>query len=190
MIDFERLKSLKPGEIVDKYDFNTNRDYVVLENNYGTIYNNMILITKCSFGNISFLDFDERADPIWANDFSKSRLRRYINDPENVIDIKRIYEDFGNHIIEHESDLLSLDGFDTYGKCKSLISCMSLDDYRKYRRYIYDKAGSSYWLTTPRTTNESDDFNYYVLVVGYNGDVFDVEPDDKFGVRPLIEIKF
>lgn len=72
-------------------------------------------------------------------------------------------------IVERPIDLTSMDGMTTYGKPYTVARLLTIDEYRKYQRFIplTDKA---YWTATPWTTlrspNSSADYAYHIGTVG------------------------
>ena len=57
-----------------------------------------------------------------------------------------------NNIVEHEVDLLSLDGEDDYGKITRKVSILTLDDYRHNKKAIKNHICDWFWLCTPNST--------------------------------------
>ena len=104
--------------------------------------------------------------------------------------LPKIEEEVGaENVLEFETDLLSLDGLDTYGKVKSKISIPTLDFYRKHAR-VFDKfkLDKYWWLATPWSTKEHYN-NYYALCVSPDGDVYYSSYYGNFGVRPFLIFK-
>lgn len=99
-----------------------------------------------------------------TNNYSKSDLRKYLNTEY----LKEIMNEFGE-IELHTVDMLSMDGDDSYGKCKDLVSAMTFDRWRKYHKYI-GNADCMEWLSTPNQTEKSND-TCCVRIVGSDGDV-------------------
>ena len=93
-------------------------------------------------------------------------------------------------IVERPIDLTSMDGMTTYGKPYTVARLLTIDEYRKYRRFIplTDKA---YWTATPWTTLRSPfsgaNYAYYINSDGsvYNGLVYDAN----FAPRPAFNLK-
>ena len=82
------------------------------------------------------------------NNWKNSDLRTFLNN-EYYNEIKDV---FGvENIVDHEVDLLSLDGYDDYGVSTDKVSVMNIDRYRKYHKYI-GNTGNWYWLSTPSST--------------------------------------
>ena len=86
-----------------------------------------------------------------TNNYSKSNLRKYLNTEY----LKEIMNEFGE-IESHTVDMLSMDGDDSYGKCKDLVSAMTFDRWRKYHKYI-GNVDLIEWLSTPNQTEKSND---------------------------------
>lgn len=85
------------------------------------------------------------------------------NFAESVI-LKRLKEEVlpkienaigAENIVEHEVDLLSMDGSDKWGKAKCKISIPTFDFYRKHVK-VFDKHKVSrwWWLATPDSTSK------------------------------------
>lgn len=109
--------------------------------------------------------------------------------------LKRLKEEFlpkieaaigAENIVEHEVDLLSLDGSDKWGKIKEKVSLPTFDFYRKHVK-IFDKHKASgwWWLATPDTTSEhlNDDWVTCVSPVGLIGNYYSYYGNG--GVRPF-----
>lgn len=77
------------------------------------------------------------------------------------------------NIVEHEVDLLSLDGDDKWGKANCKISVPTFDFYR-HNVKIFDKhlLDDWWWLATPETTAKHYNDNWSVCVSPH-GDVYD-----------------
>ena len=90
------------------------------------------------------------------------------------------------NVIEFETDLLALDGTDSYGTMGSKISLPTLDFYRANKK-IFDKHKLEkwWWLATPDSTD-----NNFVLCVAPSGDIICSSCfDDGRGVRPFCILK-
>ena len=116
----------------------------------------------------------------FAESSVKSRLEREI--------LANIEEEIGaENIVEHEVDLLSLDGDDKWGKVYCKISIPTFDFYRRnvkiFDAHMVDKW---WWLATPDTTDKHYN-DKWVVCVSPRGDV---DYDDglyfHFGVRPFL----
>ena len=119
------------------------------------------------------------------NNFAESRVKSRL---ESEI-LPKIEKAVGReNIVEHEVDLLSLDGDDKWGKVKCKISIPTFDFYRNNVK-IFDKykLGERWWLATPDTTSTHycDDEVLCVSPLGYIYDLPDSRGYD-LGVRPFI----
>lgn len=118
-----------------------------------------------------------------TNKWNESDLRKYLNTEY----LKEIMDEFGE-IELHTVDMLSMDGDDSYGKCKDLVSAMTFDRWRKYHKYI-GNADCIEWLSTPNQTEKSND-TCYVRVVDSGGVVcYGVCDWRGCGVRPFFILK-
>ena len=118
------------------------------------------------------------------NNWKNSDLRTFLNN-EYYNEIKDV---FGvENIVDHEVDLLSLDGYDDYGVSTDKVSVMNIDRYRKYHKYI-GNTGNWYWLSTPSST-PSGAGSSFVQYVNVNGYVVWDECDWYRGVRPFFILK-
>lgn len=114
------------------------------------------------------------------NNWKNSDLRAFLNN-EYYNEIKNI---FGvKNIVDHEVDLLSLDGYDDYGVSMDKVSVMNIDRYRKYHKYIGDTK-TWYWLSTPDST-PSGTGSSGVQCVNSGGDVNWDDAGDAESVRPF-----
>lgn len=97
------------------------------------------------------------------NNWKESQLRNYLNDKIYI----KICEEIGaDNIIEFERDLLSMDGQTEYGKCNDLVSLISIDEYRKYRKLI-PNYGEQWWTLTPDSTKCNEDTGVVRCVCSY-----------------------
>ena len=91
------------------------------------------------------------------------------------------------NVVEHEVDLLSLDGSDKWGKVKTKISLPTFDFYRKHVK-IFDKhkVDDWWWLATPETTTDHCNNDSWVTCVSPRGgmDYYDGDYCND-GVRPF-----
>lgn len=117
------------------------------------------------------------------NNFSESRVKSRL---ESEI-LPKITEAVGaENIVEHEVDLLSLDGDDKWGKAKCKISIPTFDFYRRNVK-IFDKYKiyEWWWLATPDTTEKH--YNDYLTVcVSPRGGISGSSYDGDCCVRPFI----
>lgn len=126
---------------------------------------------------------DSLGNKIFDNDSSnwnKSSLREYLNNEF----YEKIAREVGReNIISFKRNLLSLDGQTEYGKSDDFVSLLTVDEYRKYRKFIpnYEKW---WWLITPWSTL-CNDYESTVTVVSPSGNVDNGRCDGRNGVRPV-----
>ena len=92
------------------------------------------------------------------------------------------------NVVEHEVDLLSLDGSDKWGKMKTKISLPTFDFYRKHVK-IFDKHKFDgwWWLATPETTTDHYSDDYWVSCVSPRGGMYGNDSYYfNYGVRPFL----
>lgn len=116
------------------------------------------------------------------NNWTTSDLRNYLN-KEFLEKLEEVGE--GN-VLEFERDLLSLDGQTEYGTCADKVSLLTVDEYRKYRKYI-PNANKWWWLISPWST-PCNDYSSTVAVVSPSGN-FRNFCNRNFGVRPFCILK-
>nr|WP_296064383.1 hypothetical protein [uncultured Mediterraneibacter sp.] len=116
-----------------------------------------------------------------CNNWKCSDLRKELN-----TDLKdKIEDELGKGaLVGFERDLLSMDGQTEYGTCKDLVSLISVDEYRKYRKFL-PSTDRYWWTITPDSTPCNNDSMWLRVVcpggrIGnsycYNGG---------YGVRPF-----
>lgn len=119
------------------------------------------------------------------NNFAKSKI---LNKLKKEV-LSKIEAEIGaENIVEHEVDLLSLDGSDKWGKLKTKISLPTFDFYRKHVK-IFDKykLDKWWWLATPDTTTDHCSHDYWVSCVSPGGYLyFNISDYDGSGVRPFL----
>ncbi len=121
------------------------------------------------------------------NNFAESSIKDYLN---NQYYKNEIVAGFGeNNVIDHEIDLLSLDGLDDYGKCNVKVGLLTIDDYRKYRKScLKENMNDWWWLSTPDST-PSGYGGCYVRCVVSDGRVGCCGYGYGRGVRPDLILK-
>lgn len=115
-----------------------------------------------------------------CNNWKCSDLRKELN-----TDLKdKIEDELGKGaLVGFERDLLSMDGQTEYGTCKDLVSLISVDEYRKYRKFL-PSTDRYWWTITPDSTPCNNDSTCLRVVspVGYI--IYD-GCDYSYGVRPF-----
>ena len=136
---------------------------------------NTVAVTKDSVFNSQFGN---------NNNFAKSVIKKRL---ESEI-LPKIANAIGEeNIVEHEVDLLSLDGDDKWGKVMCKISVPTFDFYR-HNVKLFDKykLNKWWWLATPDTTAEHYN-DWWTVCVSPRGSIYD---DGYFGgsnsVRPFM----
>lgn len=132
--DFKLSKNLKAGDVFKDKDgeeyillyFMSNGDAVVLKNDS---------LKSMEFGS--------------NNNYNGCNIDKYLCG-EYLPELER---KFGkNNIVEHEVDLLSLDGEDDYSKITRKVSILTLDEYRHNKKAIKNYINEWFWLCTPNST--------------------------------------
>lgn len=129
------LSTLKPGQI---FKGKTGAEYILLniEDGKVEVIKKDLLPDTMDFGN--------------NNNFNESKIDNYLNNTY----IKELEEDFGEeNIIENEFDLLSMDGFNDYGKVKRKVGLLDFNRYRKYHNIaLKENMPNWWWLIDPDST--------------------------------------
>ena len=129
------LSDLKPGTI---FKGKTGTEYILLEleDNKAGIIRKDLLSNKMKFGD--------------NNNFDGSDVDKYLNNTY----IKELEEDFGiENILDSEFDLLSMDGFDDYGKVTRKVGLLDFNRYRKYHSTaLKENMPNWWWLIDPDST--------------------------------------
>lgn len=114
------------------------------------------------------------------NNWKASSLRNYLNKEF----LEKIEEEIGKgNVLEFERNLLSLDGQTEYGTCIDKVSLLTIDEYRKYRKYI-PNADKWWWLITPWST-PCNNQSVAVTVVTCSGDITDECYGISNSIRPF-----
>lgn len=114
------------------------------------------------------------------NNWATSKLRSYLNKEF----LEKLEKEIGEgNVLGFERNLLSLDGQTEYGSCTDKVSLLTVDEYRKYRKYI-PNADKWWWLITPWST-PCNDYSSTVSVVSPSGYFSYVNYYDYDGVRPF-----
>lgn len=114
-----------------------------------------------------------------SNNWNDSGLREYL---DNVF-LEKIAGEIGKeNIIPFNRNLLSLDGQTEYGECEDMVSLLTVDEYRKYRKLI-PNVGYWWWTCTPWST-ESNSYEVETTVVSPAGNFYGSGCYGTCGVRP------
>lgn len=160
-----KKKSPEPGDTV----MISGIEWLILDKTEDVYY----AITK------DFIDLGMKFDSD-KNDWRKSELREYLNG-EFLEDLE---EDM---LLEFERDLTSLDGQTEYGTCMDKVSLLTIDEYRKYRKYL-PNTNKWWWMITPWST-PCNDRERSVTVVSPSGSVCINGCSNCRGVRPFCIFK-
>ena len=115
-----------------------------------------------------------------CNDWKSSDLRNELNTDLR----KKIENELGvDSLVEFERDLLSLDGQAEYGTCRDYVSLISVDEYRKYRKFLPNR-GKWWWTLTPDSTACNND-DTFVAVVSPSGNIIISACDSNRVVNPV-----
>lgn len=125
-----------------------------------------------------FIDLSMKFDTK-KNDWRSSELREFLNG-EFLAGLEE------EMLLEFERDLTSMDGQIEYGSCMDKVSLLTVDEYRKYRKYLPNTNGW-WWLITPWST-PCNNRERSVTVVSPAGFV-NISCDYDFGVRPFCIFK-
>ena len=119
--------------------------------------------------------FDEN-----SSDWNESSLREYLNNEF----YEKIAREVGReNIISSKRNLLSLDGQTEYGETDDFVSLLTVDEYRKYRKFI-PNTDEWWWLITPWST-PCNNYKSTVAVVSPSGCVRNDYCGYDYGVRPV-----
>lgn len=114
------------------------------------------------------------------NNWATSKLRSYLNKEF----LEKLEKEIGEgNVLGFERNLLSLDGQTEYGSCTDKVSLLTVDEYRKYRKYI-PNANKWWWLISPWST-QCNDYSSTVAVVFPSGYVDGRNCNGDGGVRPF-----
>lgn len=120
-----------------------------------------------------------------TNNYADSYICKNLNESDLAKELK---EKFGDQLVPIETDLLSLDGLDDYGKVGGdILAIPTIDLYRECRKKI-SNLDKWWWLATPDST-PSGYGSGYVQYVGSGGDVGCGWCDGSRAVRPFFILK-
>lgn len=163
--DFKLPNNLKAGDIFRDKD---GEEYILL---YFLSNGDAVILKK---GSLKSMKFGSN------NNYNRCNIDKYLCE-EYLLELER---KFGkNNIVEHEVDLLSLDGENNYGTVTRKVSILTLDEYRHHKQVIKNYINEWFWLCTPNTTPRGNGSNY-VQYVGSVGNVRSGWYNYCGGVRP------
>lgn len=126
------------------------------------------------------LDGKDRIFDSNSNNWKSSELRHELN----TVFLKKITDVLGEDaVVEFDRDLLSLDGQTEYGQCKDKISLLTVDEYRKYRKFL-PNMHKWWWLITPWSI-PANDYSKTNTVVSPSGLIDGDYYSGVCGVRPV-----
>lgn len=132
--DFKLSKTLKPGDTFKDVDGDEYILWYYLDNG------DAVILRK---ENLKYMEFGKN------NNYYGSNIDKYLCDTY----LPALERKFGaENIVEHEVDLLSLDGEDDYGMIVRKVSIPTLDQYRMNKKTIKKYLGKLFWLCTPNST--------------------------------------
>lgn len=170
MKDFsERMESKKKAPEAGDVVKISGIEWLILEKTEDVYY----AITK------DFIDLGMEFDPN-KNDWRSSELREFLNGEF----LAGLEEDM---LLEFERNLTSLDGQTEYGSCMDKVSLLTVDEYRKYRKYL-PNTNKWWWLITPWST-PCNDWERAVTVVSPAGRISNYICRNFLGVRPFCIFK-
>lgn len=115
-----------------------------------------------------------------CNDWKSSDLRNELNTYLR----KKIESELGtDSLVEFERNLLSLDGQTEYGTCRDYVSLISVDECRKYRKFL-PNTDKWWWTLTPNSTACNNNATY-VSVASPSGNIIGNFCNFSNGVRPV-----
>lgn len=115
-----------------------------------------------------------------CNNWDSGDLRQELNTELR----RKIEEAVGEGgLLKFTRDLLSMDGQTEYGSCEDYVSLISVDEYRKYRKFLPNR-GKWWWTLTPNSTACNND-DTFVRVVSPSGSISSNSCRSSVGVRPV-----
>ena len=130
-------------------------------------------------------DYIEKSKFGETNNYANSYIRKNLSESDLAKELK---EKFGDQLIPIETDLLSLDGLDDYGKVEGdILAILTIDLYRECRKKITN-LNTWWWLATPDST-PSGCSSVDVQCVGSDGRVDCSWCGNSGAVRPFFILK-
>lgn len=132
--NFKLPNNLEAGDV---FKDNDGDEYILL---YFLPNGDAVVLAKNSLKSMKFGS---------ANNYNGCNIDKYLCE-EYLPELER---KFGkSNIVEHEVDLLSLDGEDDYGKITRKVSILTLDEYRHNKKAIKNYINEWFWLCTSDST--------------------------------------
>ena len=156
-----RLGDVKPGATVKI----GGREYIVLDHSKDTT----AVITKDPWRSMEFGDSGNYAESAVRNALNKE----FLSEVSSAVGVESI--------IEHEVDLLAEDGTNEGSSCRDKVSLLTVDLYRRYRKFL-PAYGSWWWTATPYST----EFPCDVCCVDGDGALYWDYCSYSSGVRPFL----
>ncbi len=158
------VKDLKLG---DRFKFGKTK-FVKLDNSHGGCL--------CLAADVLFKDcFDENNQNNWVTSSLRKKLAKVIGD----------YIENNDALVPFVRDLTTDDGMTEYGSCTDVVSLLTCDEYRKYRKLI-PNCGKWHWTITA----DSLEYSCFVRIVLSDGSLsLDGAYGGNGGVRPLCVLK-
>lgn len=161
----KHMDAPKPGEVVEI----SGMEWMILDK----LPDGYFAILNGFYGKTRMFDSD-------SSNWKESSLREELN----TSFLEKINTPLdGNAVVEFDRNLLALDGQTEYGTCRDKISLLTVDEYRKYRKYL-PNMGKWWWLITPWSTPCNDYFKSGT-VVSPSGVFGHCSCDYGLGVRPV-----
>lgn len=168
--DFKLSKGLKPG---DTFKDKNGDEYILL---YYLPNGDAAILRKEPLKKMKFGS---------NNNYNGSDIDKYLCEKY----LPELERKFGkDNLVEHEVDLLSLDGEDDYGKIKRKVSLLTLDEYRVNKKAIKEYIKESFFLATPNSTPSGYGSNGVQVVYSDGYVYFDWYGGDG-SVRPRFVLK-
>ena len=169
--DFKLSRNLQPGDTFKDTD---GDEYILL---YYSPNGDAAILRKESLKEMKFSETN--------NNYDGSNIDKYLCDTY----LPELERKFGKeNIVEHDVDLLSLDGEDDYGVIKRKVSLLTFDEYRRNKKTIKKYIKNWFWLCTPDST-PSGYGSGHICYVGSDSSVRCRWYDCVWGVRPFVILK-
>ena len=129
---------------------------------------------------IKTMKFSEKKED-GCNDWRKSKIRKWLNSEFLAMHISK------DDILPQISDLTADNGDDTYGTSEDLVTLLSCNQYRKYRKLIPKYGDDWIWTVTPYSCYANHAIN--VRFVYPSGELSSSDATSSLGVVPICLFK-